>query len=358
MSDVQRAVIKVGTQSLIRDGVIHSEILEQLFHQISTLTKQGWECLLVLSGAVGSGKAHTGVLTRKQAYAAVGQLRALDVAFHAAEAEEVELAMLLLSREDIVNRERYRSLQETVEELLRAQMTPIFNENDATSASSRHDFTDNDHLATILAVTMGADILVLLTSVDGLYTANPQEHADASFIPEVHNINKDVIRNGVGTSSLGRGGMSGKLKAARLATAAGILTIIANANTPDILNRLLLQKEHCGTICHPQHDRRKKMTNRDRWVMSAQHSGASVTVDAGARAALMRRKSLLAVGVKSMEGEFEEGTSIEVVDDQEETIALGLASLDSRQLQGLLHQEQKPFGVEVIHADNLILLGV
>ena len=312
----------------------------------------------MLSGAVGAGKAHTTMLARKQAYAAVGQLRALDTAFHAAQKEGVELAMLLLSREDIVNRERYLSLQETVVELLLARITPIFNENDATSAISKHDFTDNDHLATILAVTMGADVLVLLTSVDGLYTANPEEHADATFIPEVHNINKDVIRNGVGTSSLGRGGMSGKLKAARLATAAGIPTVIANANTPEILTRLLLQKERCGTMCHAQHDRRTKLTNRDRWVMSAQHSGASVTVDAGAKAALGQRKSLLAVGVKAIEGIFEMGDSIEVIDDQEETIALGLASVNSKTLAALMKQAQKPFGVEVIHADNLILLGV
>lgn len=335
---------------------MNGEALAHIFSEVGLLMTRGIECIVVLSGAVGRGKMHRG-LTHKQAQASYGQLKMLSHVHDAASDQGVDTSLLLISREDIVNRERYQSLQETVYELLQANIVPVVNENDATSPSDTHEFTDNDRLATILAITINADALVLLTKTNGVYTDDPFTSPDAKHIPEIDVIDNQILSSGAETKTVhGRGGMITKLQAARLATAAGIHTYIAAAHEPNVLRRLFIDGEAVGTYCRARPNCEKEFSRRSRWLMSAHHSGACVQVDAGASLAVRSRKSLLAVGVRTIHGSFRVGESIEVVDGQGGTIALGLASIDSDTLRLALHQEESPFNVEVIHADNLILL--
>lgn len=355
---MKRIVIKVGTNVLLTDHEINREALANIFSQVALLMTRGIQCIIVLSGAVGRGKFHPD-LKHKQSQASYGQLKVLWVAQDEAMKQGVDISLLLISREDIVNRERYHSLQDTIYELLQANIAPIVNENDATSPSHTHDFTDNDRLAALLAISVGADTLVLQTNADGVFTANPNTDANAKLISEIHVFNNAILKeNDFGMSQGGRGGMIGKLKAARLATAAGIDTYIVGARHKDVLKKLFIDEEQVGTKCFARNGCQTDFSRRARWIMSAHHSGASVQIDGGASMAVRSRKSLLAVGVKFLDGNFRAGESIEVIDDAGETIALGLASIDSHTLSVALSQKEPPFNIEVIHADNLILLSV
>ncbi|MBI2426540.1 MAG: glutamate 5-kinase [Candidatus Kerfeldbacteria bacterium] len=353
---MKRVVIKVSSSAVLAEHSLKREALANLFSEVGLLMTRGIECVLVLSGAVGRGKMHRG-LTHKQAQASYGQLKLLSEVHDAACEKGVDTALLLISREDIVNRERYHSLQETVYEMLQANVVLIVNENDATSPSDTHEFTDNDRLATILAITINADALVILTKTNGVYTDDPFTSPDAKHIPEIDVIDNQVLSTGAETKTVhGRGGMMSKLQAARLATAAGIHTYIAAAHEPNVLRRLFIDGERVGTYCRPRANCETEFSRRSRWLMSAHHSGACVQIDAGAALAVRSRKSLLAVGVRSIQGNFRVGESIEVVDEDGGTLALGLASIDSDTLRLALHQDETPFNVEVIHADNCILL--
>lgn len=353
---MKRIVIKLGTHVILNENSINRDALSNVFSQVGLLMTRGIECIIVLSGAVGRGKLHQGLAT-KQSQASYGQLKVLAVAHEEAIKQGIDISLLLISREDIVNRERYHSLQDTIYELFQANIVPIVNENDATSPSHTHDFTDNDRLSALLAISIGAQTLVLQTNANGVYTKNPETSADAQLIPDIPVIDDSILKsNDLGGSRGGRGGMLGKLKAARLATAAGIETFIVGAGTPDVLKTLFIDEKPLGTRCHARTDCQTDFSRRARWIMSAHHSGASVQIDGGASMAVRSRKSLLAVGVRAVEGSFRAGEAVEVVDAAGETIALGLASIDSETLRIALHQDESPFNIEVIHADNLILL--
>lgn len=353
---VKRCVVKIGSSVLLSQSSPNARFFDALFVEMGRLQKAGWAPLLVLSGAVATGKTLSNLKT-KQALAAFGQLALLSSVQTSAQNTNVSTALLLLSREDILNRERYETLRQTLDDLLDHKIIPIINENDATALSAAPDFRDNDHLATIVAMIVEADRLALLTDVEGVYPQDPRKDSAIAVIPTIENINLEIIKRlAHGKSLVGRGGMAGKLTAARMATAAGITTHIMNGDEPRRLTDVILGQAQAGTVCLPRSHASVDFSRRDRWLLSAQNTGASIRVDSGAAAALKKRKSLLAVGVQEIFGNFDEKECVELVDDQRETIALGLTTLSSPALQKLLRAKEKPYNVEVVHADNLRLL--
>lgn len=351
-----RLLIKVGSQITVRaDGSVVEERLSALLEVVQILQSYGHEIALVVSGAVAAGKGEQQLSTR-QGRAARGQWMVAASIARIAVHYDVPLALLLLSREDIVNRKRYATLRETFDDLLHAGMVPVINENDATTVKDKNDFPDNDHLAAILAVTINADHLFLLTNVVGVCSLNPELCADAELMPVIENVNIQLLKMiGKATSATGRGGMLGKLKAARLATAAGIPTSILDGTTPrHILD--IFEGKHVGTLCKPRTHDGIALSNRDRWLLAAQSSDAIIQVDSGAADAIRARKSLLAVGVKKMYGTFHLKETVEILDAQKETIAFGLPAIESTELSAALSAATKPYNLVVMHASDIILI--
>lgn len=353
----ERIVIKCGSQLVIdperTTGCLRLEFVQALFTTCQQLKTQGHEVILVLSGAVAAGKK-TQELQTKQARASLGQLmitRELDQF-----AKQVDLSLLLLTKFDITERDRHTTLVKTIDELLNTKIIPVLNENDATTAEGTTDFPDNDHLAAIIAITTQADRVVLCTDVEGVFSAHPAT-AGAHLFDEIENVNLELLKmTQGGKSQLGRGGMTGKLKAARLATSAGIQTHIMSGAMVKSIPQLIDGTSKFGTVCKPRTQRAKSLSIRDRWLMSAKISDGSIVLDPGAAAAVKKRKSLLAVGIKTIYGQFSEGDSVEILDAKKETIAIGLAEVSSDKLQAALRSGQKPFDTDVVHANNLILL--
>lgn len=353
----ERIVIKCGSQLVIdperTDGVLRLDFVTALFDTCQQLKTQGHEVILVLSGAVAAGKKIKEIQT-KQARASIGQLminRELDQF-----ARQIDLSLLLLTKFDITERDRHTTLVKTIDELLNTKFIPVLNENDATTAEGTNDFPDNDHLAAIIAITTQADRVLLCTDVEGVFSAHPAT-AGAQLFDEIENVNLELLKmTQGGKSQLGRGGMTGKLKAARLATSAGIQTHIISGAMVTSIPQLLDGSTKFGTVCKARTRRSTELSIRDRWLLSAKISDGSIVLDTGAAAAVKKRKSLLAVGVKTIYGQFAPGDSVEILDAQKETIAIGLANLSSEELQTALRSGEKPFDTDVVHANNLILL--
>ncbi len=351
----RRVVIKIGSGQAVYNDTLNHKLLQSIFTQLYQLQTHGFAPILVLSGAVALGKQ--AFSHNKNAAAAVGQLNlTLGVANIAAELG-IKAGLLLVSHSDVANRGRYSTLRTTLDELLTQGVVPIINENDATTMMHTADFDDNDQLAALVAILTDSDMVIALTSVDGVYTANPEHNKNATLIKSIQNINLEIIKQlGQGKNEVGRGGMAGKLKAARLATAVGIEFRIANGQTPDVLTNILIKKQSIGTVCLARSGQLKTLDAKDRWIVSAHNSGASIQLDQGAVEAVKQRKSLLAVGVVNMYGQFDKHQSVELVDEKYDTVALGLANLSSVELHQLLQQKVKPYNTEVVHADNMRLL--
>lgn len=356
MKHHKRIVIKIGSQLVVKTIALDRLYLTEICREIAFLLKKQWQPLIVLSGAVATGKQHLPLYT-KHAQAAYGQSYLTAAITQAAEEIKLPIAQLLLTRDDILQREHYSTTRATLEELITKGVIPIINENDATTLKGRSAFEDNDQLATIIALMMEADRLLLLTSVAGVFSSDPDNNRGAELIRKIANINLEIIRRiGRGKTTLGRGGMAGKLKAARLATAVGIATCIADGRNPRSLSKIVLQDCIQGTLCLPRSLKSDPLSERERWILSAQNTGASIQLDAGAVEAIKNRRSLLAVGVKKIFGHFTHNECVELLDPHHETIALGLTKLSSRELAQLLKSAKKPFNIEVVHADNLRIL--
>lgn len=259
LSQVKRLVIKIGSGVLIDDGKtrIHLDLLDDLVGQIAALSKAGYEVLLVSSGAIAFGMLHLGLserpkeISKKQACAAIGQSHLVHHYEQLFAKFSIKVAQVLLSREDLEDRERYTNAKHTFAELLNWKVLPIVNENDSV-AIDEIKIGDNDNLSALVAVAMQAQLLVILSHVDGIYTADPKTHPQASLIGELRSKElgqlRGVSRN-VG-SSLNTGGMGTKVEAAQKAAAAGIATAILNGRLPQNLT-ILLQGGDVGTFIYP-----------------------------------------------------------------------------------------------------------
>lgn len=367
----KRVVVKVGTNMLTAGtDRLDLAVMANLVSQIARIKAQGCQVVLVSSGAVAAGKARLrqsapqDELPTRQVWAAIGQSLLMEAYDQLFRWHDITLAQALLTRSDLQNRLSYLNARNTFLGLLNLGVVPVVNENDVVAVEELADVRigDNDNLSALVAALVEADALVLLTDIDGLYSADPRRAPDAELLPVVERIDASIEALAGGTvSGRGIGGMVTKLQAGRLATAAGVAMIIANGSTPDVLPRLAAG-EPLGTLFPPS---ATFLESRKRWMLAGLTKRGSLTVDRGAAEAMRRRNtSLLPAGVVEVEGEFRRGDIIAVHDAAGAALAYGIANYDSddaRKLKGL-HSGRIPevlghhLGDEVIHRDNIVLL--
>ena len=339
----------------------------RLAHDLTKLHDEGKEVVLVTSGAVASGLSRLGLKERpktipgKQAAAAVGQIALMALYERAFSAGDVRVAQILLTHDDLANRRRYLNAKHTMLTLLDARVIPIVNEND-TVAVEEIQFGDNDHLSSLVAVLVEADLLVILSDIDGLYDKDPREYVDAQLIAVVEQLTDALFANAGGAGTLGRGGMVSKLQAVQKAGLSGIPTIIADGRHHDTLAAVFDPAREVGTLFLPVADR---LTSRKHWIAYTLKPAGELVVDVGAcRAIRDRGRSLLPPGVRSVHGSFSEGECVTCLDETGQPFARGLVNYSSEALERIkgvhTNQVERILGYkisdEVIHRDDLALL--
>jgi len=360
-----KIVVKIGTSSLTSDdGVLRHDVVAAIADQISHAKTQGHDVVLVTSGAVALGIAGlrldrrpTDVLSL-QALSAVGQPQLMAAYAKAFESHGHVMAQVLLVPHDFVDRTQYLHARDTMLKLLELGCIPVVNENDAI-ANNEIRYGDNDHLSALVSHLVSADVLLLLTDTDGLYTTNPHTDSTAQIIPVVTAddplLQVDARQSG---TDRGSGGMTSKIAAARIASWSGVVAVIASAETPDVLARIIANDGNVGTWFLP-HDR--QLSARKLWIAFAAEVEGSVVVDAGACEALISRgTSLLPAGVVSVVGNFVTGATIEICDEASRVVARGMAamsSLEIEQSQGKRSSDiNSNVSIEVVHRDDLVIL--
>jgi glutamate 5-kinase len=362
-------VVKVGS-GLLRhpQGGLREEIVANIVHQLSTLRQQGKEVLLVSSGAIALGIQALGLhrmpqaIAQQQAAAAIGQSQLIWTYERLFGTYGQRVAQILLTHADLHARDRYLNARHTLQTLLDYGVIPIINENDTVSVAEIR-FGDNDRLSAMVCNLVDADMLVILTDLDGLYTADPRLEPTATLIPVVEHVDARIeALAGRTTHRTGRGGMASKIEAAKIAGASGIHTHIANGLRPDVLLQLLAGNA-VGTHIHPPNS--AKLSSRKRWIGFALKAMGELIVDDGAKRALTTRgKSLLPSGILTVSGNFHFGDAVYCTDTTATRFARGLVNYSAKELRAIMGQHtsriEKILGHkaydEVIHRDNMVLL--
>lgn len=365
----RRVVIKVGSAVLTDENGLDYAIISHIARQVSFLQSTGREIILVSSGAVAAGRKRLGVektpheeLRIKQALAATGQ-GLLMQAYEQAFAEYIQpVAQVLLTHADLSHRRRYLNVRNTVRTLFEFGVVPIINENDTVSAEELR-FSDNDTLGALMTNMIGADMFIILTDVDSLYTGHPSEDPEACPIYTVARITREVENMaGHSTSILGTGGMMAKIRAAKMVAASGGCSFIGPGRHPHIL-QALFSGELVGTFFLPT---KGTITRRKHWIAYVLKPQGAVVVDDGARRALLEQgKSLLPSGIVEVQGSFAVGAPVHCLDRTGTVIAAGLSNYtaaDIERIKGRKTQEIVDIlghkdADEVIHRDNLVVLG-
>lgn len=369
LANCRRIVVKVGSSSLTHStGKLNFSRMEGLVRQLADLQHQGKELVLVSSGAIGAGMGKLGLKSRpktipeKQALAAVGQ----GILLHMYEKMFAEygqtVAQVLLTREDVSDRRRFLNARNALMTLLGYGAMPIINEND-TVAVDEIKFGENDTLSALVASLVDADLLILLTDIDGLYTANPKQDPAAQLIAQVEEITPEIEKLAGGTgSALGSGGMATKLSAGKIAVNSGVGMIIADSSRPNILLEAL-SGEPVGTFFTPKEYR---LQCRKRWIAFGIPVQGRIFVDEGAKRAIVSKgKSLLSSGITGVEGNYDLGNVVSIVNSQGEEFARGIVNYSSRDIELIKGTQSKDIEKilgykdydEVIHRDNLVLCG-
>jgi len=356
------------------------ERIHSLIEDLSVLYRRGLQLIVVTSGAISMGMEHLGFrekpefLPDKQACAAVGQVRLMSVYEQAFAQRSIKVAQILLTEDDFASRLRYLNLRNTLARLLEHGVIPVINENDTVSTSEieasidggrKSIFGDNDRLSALVMSKLGADLLVLLSDVDGLYPLKPEDRtppAQASGplkpLGLVEEINADVEAMARGASARGRGGMLSKLRSIKVALESGGHAVIANGSTLRVVERIL-NGEEIGTIFLP----RRKIPSRKRWIAHASAPSGRVVVNAGARQALVdRQSSLLFAGVVKVENDFKRGDVVTIVDEANVEVGRGIVNYSARDAQPLLGKRSSEIAAiagddyeELITRDNIVL---
>ena len=366
INSAKRWVVKVGSSLVTNNGLgLDKEAIAHWAEQLVSLRKQGVQIVLVSSGAVAEGVSRLGLSRRpkevhlQQAAAAVGQMGLVQAYESCFMRHGVHAAQILLTHEDLSDRTRYLNARSTLTTLLEMQVVPVVNEND-TVATAELCFGDNDTLAALVANLVNADVMVVLTDQDGIYSADPRLDSDAKFI-SVASANDNSLMSVAGKgSSLGRGGMFTKISAAKLAARSGTSTIIANGKLEDVLLGIASGAD-IGTLLEADSE---PVTARKQWLAGQLSLTGSLQLDGGAVTVLKESgKSLLAVGIKNVEGKFSRGDVVACVDEAGNEIARGLVNYDMGEVQTLMGKSSDKISEllgyvgeeEIIHRDNLIL---
>ncbi|UCH43336.1 MAG: glutamate 5-kinase [Dehalococcoidales bacterium] len=367
----RRIVAKFGT-SLLTGGSDHldQDMMSNLVAQVAGIKQQGNEILVVSSGAIAAGRYHLGPMRErkgipfKQVLASVGQGRLMNVYEELFARHNITVAQALLTRADLTDRAGYLNARNTLLALLELGVICIVNENDVVAVDEIEEakFGDNDNLSAMVANLVDADLLLILTDIAGLYTADPHRNADARLIPQVDRIDTTIEKLATDTTgNLGTGGMITKLEAAKLATASGVTVIIADGRQPDIIARLV-SGEAIGTRFPAVTN---QLESRQRWMLSGLSTRGELVVDFGAALALKKQKrSLLAAGITGVKGKFERGDIVNVSDPEGTRLGCGLTNYGSSDIESIkgVHSRRiatllgYDYGSEVIHRNNLVIL--
>lgn len=370
-SPYRRLVLKFGT-GLLTGGSdhLHPETMSNLVEQVAKLHKQGFEIVIVSSGAIASGRYKLGMTGKpkdipyKQVLASVGQSRLMYVYEQLFDKHDITVAQALLTRADLTDRSGYLNARNTLLALFDLRVLCIVNENDVVAVEEIQGsrFGDNDNLSAMVANLVDADLLMILTDISGLYTADPRRNPAATLISQVERIDSEIEKLATDTpGKLGTGGMLTKLQAAKMATACGIAVVIAGGKEPDVITRLAAG-EAIGTRFLPTTSKRE---SRERWMLSGLCTRGRLVVDAGAALALKKNKgSLLAAGIEQGGGNFQRGDIVNIYDPQGNRIACGIANYSSTQIDAIKKMHSRKiasllgydFGSEVVHRNNLVIL--
>jgi len=357
----KRIVVKIGTSLLTTNkGNLTTKYLSKIVGELARLKQTGKEVIIVTSGAIGAGmqrlrlKERPQTIIMKQTTAAVGQNILMDVYERLFKKYQQTIAQILLTHQDLSSRKSYINISNTILKLLEYKVIPVINEND-TVAIEEIKFGDNDTLAALISQLVAADILLILTNIEGLYSDSGE------LIPVVKEINQHIIKIATGTTSkFSTGGMQTKIKAAKIATQSGTRVVILNGKKEGIIEGILTGKE-CGTIFVAKES---NLSSRKRWIMHNLKDYGEIIIDDGAKEAILHKgKSLLPSGIVDIIGKFKEGDAVIVKDIQGKKLAKGLVDYSRKDLLKIKGKQTNQiekilgyeYGEEVIHRDNLVI---
>jgi len=375
ITEADRIVIKFGTNILTNDeGDVSLSRVYSFIEDVSKLKKSGKEIILVSSGAVGLGKKKLGVdstdaVAMKQACAAIGQSKLMSIYENAFDQYGLVVAQILLTEDDFSQRKKYLSLRTTLNKLLELGVIPIINQNDTVSTIELDElytetqvcFSDNDKLSALVASELDANLLVILSDIDGLFDSNPKTNKDAKIIPVVAKVTQEVLGYGEEASSGGRGGMKTKLEAARLVTRSGGTVIVANGKTPSVIKEIF-SKNAIGTIFMPNDE---MLSGKKRWIGYATNISGGLIINYGAKKAILEKdSSLLPVGLVGIINEFKKGEVVSILDENDREIARGIVNYNSddcKKISGVQSEDiSKILGYKnydaIVGRDNITIL--
>ena len=366
LSAAKRLVVKIGSALLVdpADGSLRRAWLDSLADDIARCRARGQEVIVVSSGTIALGRRRLGLKARSarleenQAAAAVGQIGLAHAYSEALGRHRIGVAQVLLTLGDTEDRRRYLNARNTIETLLRLDVVPVVNEND-TVTTSEIRYGANDRLAAQVAQMVGAEALALLSDVDGLYTADPRHNADAVFLPEIETITDEIAAMAAPSASPdSRGGMVTKIEAARVCLGAGCHVVIADGRGEAPLTAIE-EGARCTWVVAAQ----TPLTARKQWILGRLQPAGGLVIDDGAFAALRSGKSLLPAGISSVEGEFERGDLVLVLDGAGATVGRGLVAYSAEEARRIIGHKSGEFERllgyrgrdEMIHRDDLVL---
>ncbi|MDH5560947.1 MAG: glutamate 5-kinase [Deltaproteobacteria bacterium] len=355
----KRILIKIGTKVLTRENQrLNYNRITDLIDQIIQL-KKDYQVILVSSGAAGAGKEffqfddEKDPLIKKQMLASVGQGRLFQVYSDFFREQSVFTAQALISRSDFHSETAFENIKITLEGLLRHGIIPIINENDVTSFQES-SFGDNDQLAALTATMMHVDLLVIISDIQGFFTANPKKDPQAKLIEKVESISEELLALCEDSmSSDGTGGMYSKLKAAEFAAKNGISTIVASGKEENCLLKAA-RGEKIGTLFPGA--LKKNRRSKENWMIAGANIKGTLTIDEGAQKALDNNKSLLAVGVLSVSGSFHQKDVVLIQNQDQIRVGVGLTNFHSHEIDQMIKDDKKPHGIIVIHKNHLYTL--
>lgn len=367
LKNAKRVVVKVGTSTITRPtGGANLVRMEEIAREIAGLADEGREMVLVTSGAIAAGMNRMGLkkrpkdVSKRQALAAVGQgvLMHLYGTMFASYGQTA--GQVLLTKENSLRHNQYTNSRNALLTMLSMDVLPVVNENDAVSVDEVK-IGDNDTLSATVASLVDADALIILSDVDGLYTANPQEHPDAKLISEVREITPEIegLAGGAGTEG-GTGGMVTKLAAAKIAMSAGVTMVIARGDRFGVM-REVLEGKNVGTVFHAKD---AHLRARKAWLAFGRHIGGNLTVDEGCARAMRSGASLLAAGIVNVDGDFSAKSTVRVLGPDGREIARGVVNYGADEIRRIAGKKTKEIAAilpdaahdEVIHRDNLVMM--
>ncbi len=369
-STYHRIIVKLGTRLLTAGSdCLSEEMMSGLVAQVAQLHRQGFELLVVSSGAIAAGRDKLGLTKErrgipfKQVMASVGQGRLMNVYDRLFARHDITVAQALLTRADLADRAGYLNARNTLLALLELRVVCIVNENDVVAVDEiqQGKFGENDNLSAMVANLVDADLLLILGDTAGLHTADPNRSSEARLIPYVESFTEEIetLMSGM-PGEQGTGGVATKIEAAKLATASGVTVIVADGRQPDIVLDAVSGKT-VGTRFLPA----AKLESRQRWMLSGLSTRGKLIIDSGAALALQKHKrSLLAAGIIEVEGEFQRGDIVNICDPRGTCLSCGITNYSSGDIEAIkgTHSDKiaaklgYDYGSEVVHRDNLVIL--